>query len=66
MTAKPRALAASSTPRAIVVKNGFEMSDTTRASIWVRLERSWRASALGTYPSCAIASSTRARVEALT
>ena len=66
ITAKPRALAASSTPRAIVVKNGLEMSDRTRASIFVRFERSWRARAFGTYPSSAIASSTRCRVAALT
>src|SRR4029079_18058131 len=42
------------------------MSDRTRASIFVRFERSWRARAFGTYPTSAIASSTRCRVSALT
>ena len=35
-------------PRAIVVKNGLEMSETTSAIVFVRFERSWRARALGT------------------
>src|SRR5512140_927755 len=65
ITEKPCPTAKSSTPRAIVVKNGFEMSETTRAMVLVRLERSWRASALGTYPSSSIAASTRARVRTL-
>jgi hypothetical protein len=48
MTENPCPPATSSSPRAIVVKNGFEMSETTSASVLVRLERSWRASAFGT------------------
>ena len=48
MTEKPCRAATSSAPRAIVVKNGLEMSETTRAIVFVRLERSCRARALGT------------------
>ena len=48
MTENPWPTKKSSTPRAIVVKNGFVMSDTTSAMVLVRLDRSWRASALGT------------------
>jgi hypothetical protein len=48
ITLKPRAPAASSTPRAMVVKKGFMMSERTSASILVRFDRSCRPSAFGT------------------
>ena len=62
MTPNPRGPATSSTPRAMVVKNGFVMSDSTSAMVFVRFERRCRATALGTYPRSAIARSTRVRV----
>ena len=45
--------------RAMVVKNGFEMSETTSAIVLVCLDRSCRASALGTYPSSSTAAATQ-------
>src|SRR3954471_19189677 len=66
MTARPAALATSSTPRATSVKKGLAMSRTTRPSVRLRPARRWRADSLRTKPRAAIASSTRRRVVSLT
>ena len=47
MTTAPDSRAASSTPRAMLVKNGFSMSDTTKAHICLSSDRSLRATRFG-------------------